>query len=283
MTMVAMLAALVLVMVIGLVLAAKHSYVAVPPNHALVINRMNRVEVSRTAALVAPIVHRAELMDVSLKAMKIECVGRNGISCRDDIRADLRASFTLRVGSSAEDVLRVASQIGCARASDESTIDELFRGRFSEALESVAKTLSFEQLIEQREEFGEHVLEQIGEDLQGYRLEGLAIESLTQTPVEQLDPNNILDARGIRKLTESTTAHRIACHEAERDAELRIARLDSEVKLHLLELRQRRDDALHRFREETGKGLTEAELEAEIAERLRALTGEVGKLRSAAT
>lgn len=279
MTMVAVLAGVGVLMAIVLGLMAKHSFVAVPSGHVLIINRLNRIEVSSNNAMVLPIVHRAELMDVSVRTLKIECQGRHGLSCRDDIRADLRAVFSVRVGTSVEDILKVAARVGCARATEVTTIDEIFRGRFTEALESVAKEVSFEQLASQREEFRDQVVEQIGSDLQGYVLDDVAIESLGQTPIEQLDPNHIMDARGIRTITESTTAHRIATHEAERDAELRIARLDSEIKLHLLQLRQRRDDALHRFREETGRGLTEEELEAEVSERLRALMTEIMELR----
>ena len=38
----------------------------------------------------------------------------------------------------------------------------------------------------------------IGKDLNGYALEDIAIDYLEQTPLETLDPNNVLDAEGIR-------------------------------------------------------------------------------------
>ena len=45
----------------------------------------------------------------------------------------------------------------------------------------------------------------IGTDLNGYRLDNCHIDYLEQTPLESLNPQNILDAEGIKKITELTT------------------------------------------------------------------------------
>lgn len=44
----------------------------------------------------------------------------------------------------------------------------------------------------------------IGRDLNGYVLDDVAIDGLEQTPIELLDPNNVLDAQGIRKIRSLT-------------------------------------------------------------------------------
>ena len=67
----------------------------------------------------------------------------------------------------------------------------------------------FEDLYTQRQEFKDQIIEIIGTDLNGYSLEDAAIDYLEQTPLEALDPENILDAEGIRSITELTAAKNV--------------------------------------------------------------------------
>jgi uncharacterized membrane protein YqiK len=106
-------------------------------------------------------------------------------------------------------VLKVAQLIGCARASDQNTLEELFVAKFSEALKTVGKRLDFEELYTQRDVFKDQIIEVIGRDLDGYILTDAAIDYLEQTPLDKLDKNNILDASGIRKITEITAGQNV--------------------------------------------------------------------------
>lgn len=112
-----------------------------------------------------------------------------------------------------EDVLKVAQSIGCARASDLQTLDELFSAKFSEALKTVGKQLEFEELYTKRGEFKDQLIEVIGRDLNGYILDDAAIDYLEQTPLNSLDPHNILDAQGIRKITKITAKQNVFTNE----------------------------------------------------------------------
>ncbi len=79
---------------------------------------------------------------------------------------------------------------------------ELFDAKFSEALKTVGKQFEFVELYDKREKFKDEILKVIGTDLNGYRLDDCAIDYLEQTRLELLNPNNILDAEGIKKITE---------------------------------------------------------------------------------
>ncbi|NEE61034.1 flotillin family protein, partial [Streptomyces sp. SID8455] len=83
-------------------------------------------------------------------------------------------------------------------------IQEFFAAKFSEALKTVGKQLDFVDLYTKREEFRDRIIQVIGTDLNGYHLDDAAIDFLEQTPMSQLDGANILDAQGIRKITELT-------------------------------------------------------------------------------
>ena len=82
----------------------------------------------------------------------IERTGREGLICRDNIRADIRITFFVRVNKTTEDVIKVAQAIGTERASHEQTLQELFNAKFSEALKTVGKQLDFVDLYTRRNE-----------------------------------------------------------------------------------------------------------------------------------
>jgi uncharacterized membrane protein YqiK len=63
--------------------------------------------------------HRAEVMDISVKTIEIDRRGKEGLICKDNIRADIKVTFFVRVNKTTEDVLKVAQSIGCVRASDQ--------------------------------------------------------------------------------------------------------------------------------------------------------------------
>ena len=179
---------------------------------ALIVSKLRKVDVTFTGQVVLPVLHKAEVMDISVKTIEITRAGKDGLICRDNIRADIRISFFVKVNKTVEDVIKVAQAVGTARASDRNTLQELFHAKFSEALKTVGKQLDFTDLYTKREELRYRIIEVIGVDLNGYHLEDAAIDYLEQTPLTQLDPANVLDAQGIRKITE-LTADRARAHQ----------------------------------------------------------------------
>ena len=162
-------------------------YRKVAQGQALIINGMKGNKVTFNGGVVIPIFNKAEYMDISVKAMEVERTGRNGLICEDNIRADIRVTFYVRVNKTQEDVLKVAQSVGCQRASTQQTLEELFQAKFSEALKTVGKQMEFTTLFTERERFKEQIILVIGEDLNGYRLEDVAIDYLEQTKKESVD------------------------------------------------------------------------------------------------
>jgi uncharacterized membrane protein YqiK len=70
------------------------------------------------------------------------------------------------------------------------------------------------------------------------------------TPVTSLDPDHIVDARGIRKITEITATERRNTHELERRQAMEIARQDLAANEALLEMERMRAEAEARQRYE---------------------------------
>ncbi|CAM1345212.1 flotillin family protein [Tenacibaculum amylolyticum] len=252
-------------------------YKKVPQGQALVRTGFKGTKVATDRGMyVVPVFHRVEIMDISVKKIQIERIGNDGLVCKDNLRADIKVAFFVRVNNEVEFIKKVAQTIGCGRASDIETLEELFEAKFSEALKTVGKKFDFTELYEARREFRDEIVDIIGTDLNGYTLEDCAIDYLEQTPVNFLKSDNILDAEGIKKITELTAAQNVKANLIKRDEEKVIRKQDVEAREAILELdkqlaekeeQQKREIANIKAREEaeTLKVAEEERLKSESA------------------
>ena len=219
-------------------------YRKVPQGTALIINDMSSApKVRFTGAFVIPVLYLAEEMKISLISMEVPRRGKDGLICKDNMRADVEVVFYLRVNERAEDVLLVAKTVGVDRASDKNAVSQLFQAKFSEALKTVGKKFDFLDLFEKRHEFREEIIKVIGKDLNGYVLEDVAIDYLEQTKKADLDRNNIMDAEGIRKITELTAAQNVKTNELEQDEKLAITKQNTTTTEQMLAMDRQRAEA----------------------------------------
>ncbi|MER1757079.1 hypothetical protein [Proteus mirabilis] len=234
----------VILVILGLFGLFKAFYIKVPQGTALIVNDMtSQPKVHFTGALVYPVIYKKEFMRISLLTLEVDRRGKDGLICQDNLRADITAAFYLRVNETTEDVLKVAKAIGVDRASDHQAVSTLFSAKFSEALKTVGKQFELSKLFEDRQNFRDRIVDVIGKDLNGYALEDVAIDYLEQTPKSALDPNNIFDSEGIRKITEITAIHNIETNQKERDQELAIQKKNVETREASLALERQQADA----------------------------------------
>ena len=213
---VAVVVFIVIAVLVLLGLMVSRLFRKVPQGQALVVSKWRTVVVTFTGQVVIPVIHKSEIMDISVKNIQIERRGKgNGLICKDNIRADISVEFFVKVDPTEQAVKKVAQAIGCERASDIQTLNTLFAAKFSEALKTVGKKFEFESLYTDRDSFRDEIVEIIEKDLNGYVLEDVAIDYLEQTPLADFDPDNILDADGIRKITERTAIQHIETNKAE--------------------------------------------------------------------
>ena len=241
----------VVFLLIVLAIVFKSFYKKVDQGTALIVNDMSsQPKVHFTGALIIPVLYRAELMKISLITLQVDRRGKEGLICRDNMRADIAVAFYLRVNETQADVLRVAKALGADRASDKHAVDELFNAKFSEALKTVGKKFDFTDLFEKRQEFRDEIVKVIGNDLNGYVLEDVAIDYLEQTPKNLLDPSNILDAEGIRKITELTASQNVITNELSQNEHLAITKKNVETSEATLSLERQQAEAEARQKRE---------------------------------
>jgi uncharacterized membrane protein YqiK len=251
------------VIVLGLFVLIARTWRQVEQGRALIVNKMgSEPKVTFTGAIVLPIVNKAEIMDLSVKTIEISRRGTEGLICKDNIRADIKVTFFVRVNKTKDDVLKVAQSIGCMRASQQQTLEELFSAKFSEALKTVGKQMDFEQLYTQRNVFKDQIIEVIGKDLNGYVLDDAAIDFLEQTPVAILDPSNVLDSLGIEKITKITTAANIATNQLKQTERMELGRQNLTAQEAIYRFEQAQAEAEAKKNKEVAVAVSREENEA---------------------
>lgn len=271
---------IIVVMVVFLVaVMVSRLFRKVPQGQALVVSKWRSVVVTFTGQIVVPVIHKAEIMDISVKNIQIERRGKgNGLICKDNIRADISVEFFVKVDPTEQAVKKVAQAIGCERASDIGTLNTLFAAKFSEALKTVGKKFDFESLYTDRDSFRDEIVEIIGKDLNGYVLEDVAIDYLEQTPLADFDPDNILDADGIRKITERTAVQHIETNKAEQLEREETTRRTVDADKKLFEMERDRAEALARQQQDIRTVQAEADASAKLIEEAERKKSEEARL-----
>lgn len=267
--------------VVGIATAFTKFYRKPGPEEAIVKTGMGGLSVvTGKGMMVIPLLQEAHVMDLSVKTILIDREGSEGLICKDNMRADIKVTFFVRVNNKEQDIKTVAETIGPRRASEQGKLEELFEAKFSEALKTVGKGFEFVQLYTERDQFKEQILRVIGTDLNGYVLDDCAIDFLEQTPLEALSPTNILDAEGIKKITELTAAEKVKENQFTRDKEKTLKKQDVEAEEAILELERQRVEANEKQKKEIAAISAREQSEAKkIAEEER-LKFETARIRT---
>ncbi len=256
-------------------------YQKVGPEEALVRSGWHGLAaVTGQGIMVYPVIHRGERMDLSVKRIPIHRKGSQGLICRDNMRADIEVAFFVRVNNTRDAILQVAQSLGCRRASDQAALVELFDAKFSEALKTVGKRFDFVELYEERDKFKEEILKVIGTDLNGYVLDDCAIDYLEQTASSMMDPHNILDAMGIKKITDLTAREHILANEINREKEKTIKKQDVEAREAILVLERQQIEAEQKQQREVAEITARQQAEARLVQEQERLRSQSAQIRT---
>lgn len=220
------------------------TYKKVPNNHsAMIINGLKTRLVTFTGGFVFPRINTKEIMDISVKTVELDRRGKHSLSCKDNIRADITVSFYIGVNPKSEDVLAVAQAIGSENTTNEGVLREHFLPKFSEAVKTIGKQFNFEELLHDRDEFNAKVREMLEGNMDGFRLQRVAIDYLEQTPLSDHSKDNILDVEGIRRITERTAAQNVQTHRLQQEEIETKRKREVEKEERVLELGRQEEEA----------------------------------------
>jgi uncharacterized membrane protein YqiK len=96
--------------------------------------------------------------------------------------------------------------LGVDVASDPTALRSLFAPILMEAVETVLAEWKFSEFCQGRERTRDRVICMIGEDLNGFRLDRIALHKVEQTPVRYYNAKNVRDVEGLQKIKEMTEA-----------------------------------------------------------------------------
>lgn len=176
---------LILLVTIILMLAIIMSgFKKVPQGNALIRTGVGGTKVAINHSLIAfPLLHSVEVMDITIKAVKINRLGKNALRFKNNVPVDMKVSFIVGVNHSVKDIRNVAQNIGAAECSKMETLLSLFETEFSEALTIAAKDLDIVKVVDSRDEFKSLVSDNVlKQDSKGYYINDFIINSIEKTP-----------------------------------------------------------------------------------------------------
>ncbi len=232
---------------LGFIMAMLSSFLKkAAPGTALVKTGLglSKAQISTSSSIAIPLIHRIETIDLTVKIVKISRRGADSLSCADGIRAEVEVDFYVKINSLEDDIRRVATTIGCEKASNLNAIKDLFEAKLADALKTAGAKLTFDQLYQNRHQFRDEILVALGHSqggdvvLNGFRLDDVAIHYLEQLPLTKHDENNVLDAKGIKEIAQRTSVEAESANNRLRTREVTIAEQNREAKIRQLQIAQ---------------------------------------------
>jgi flotillin len=218
-------------------------------------------------AIVVPVLH--EVVRVPLETMRLDVdrTGGDALITADKLRADLKAEFYIRVQPNREDVLNAARSLG-EKTFNLRSIEELVKDKLISTLRAVAAARTLDELNAKREEFAAETKRAVEADLRhnGLTLETVTVSKLDQTDPQLLNPNNVFDAQGLRRIAEITQAALVERNQIEREAERARAAKDVATRQQILELERQRAEAEAVQRAQVARIQAERDAEAKKAQ-----------------
>jgi uncharacterized membrane protein YqiK len=142
----------------------------------------------------------------------------------------------------------------------------------------VGRQFPFVDLYNSRDKLKEGILKTIGTDLNGFVLEDVAIDYLEQTDVSLLNPDNILDSEGIKKITELTAAQKVLANSIDREREKTITKQNVETQEAILELNRQLAEAEQKQKREVATITAREEAEAKKVQQEQRLRSEQARI-----
>lgn len=229
-------------LLVGAVFIALFCIRKIQPGRAGVKTGWGGVKVSFDWMTQFPVLQTFHVVDISVKKLEIARKGKDGLVCKDNIRADIVVAFYIRVEATEESVRKVSQMLTPERVSDLAQLRELFEAKFSEALKTAGKQMEFHELFTERTKFRDQIQGTIGKDLDGFFLQDVAIDYLEQTPLDQHDPSNVLDAEGIKKITEITQRERVLANEFSQRAQVHVEKENADADIAKREQKRRNEE-----------------------------------------
>ena len=180
--------------------------------------------------LALPFLHRIEEINMRTLRIEVRRTAEKSLITEDRMRVDVELEFYLRVQPTIDGVATAAQAIGSKSLSPDG-VRNLLEGRFIDAIQATAASLTMDSLHDRRAEFVKTIRESVRDNLahSGLQLESVSLTRMDQAAFAALDDNNAFNAVGLRKLAEiiATSKKKRAEIEADADVSVRQTQLEA--------------------------------------------------------
>lgn len=232
-------------------------------------------------AIVLPVLHEVIPVNMNTLRLEVKRATDQALITKDRMRVDVAAEFYVRVKPTEESIATAAQTLG-QKTMQPNELKSLVEGKFVDSLRSVAAEMAMEELHEKRVDFVQKVQQAVSEELfkNGLELETVSLTGLDQTDFKFFNPQNIFDAEGLTKLTETIEDRRKKRNGLEQDADLAIKTKNLETEQARLKItREEEYSKMEQIRE---LSIRRAEQQAEIATQESEKQREAGEAKIAA-
>src|SRR6476619_8056286 len=200
--------------------------------------------VINSGAFVLPFIHDVTPVNMNVLRMQVVRNRDDALITKDRMRVDIESEFYVRVPPTREAVTIAAATLG-RRTMNVAELDALLSGKLVSALRAVASEMTMEEMHERRGEYVTRVKESALEGLKrnGLELESVAITDLDQTDLEFFNPSNRFDAEGLTKLIEDIEARRKLRNDIEQESMILIRRRNLEAERQALDIERESETA----------------------------------------
>lgn len=217
------------------------------------------------AALVLPFLHQAESIPLRSHRLVLDKRGKEALVTGDSLRVDVVTEFSVRVAADELSVATAASTLG-AQSIHSEDLDELLRGRLSDAVQQVVAKFSLAGLHKGRHEFSVSVNDILQPSLNDYGLvlDAVSLLQLDQASLETFDQNNVFDAVGLRQLSQTLSEQRLQRVNIDAQTEVSVRETELASLRKRLELEQQQSDLelAQRQRIEVSRAQSDADIES---------------------
>lgn len=204
---------------------------------------------------------------VNIERRGKEGSGRGAVRTKDFLRAKLRAVLYVAVDPNSQTVLTAAERLtGQAGKLTVETILEAIEDRCDSAIRSAAKNKTLQEIDSDKEQFGQAVLSALTDDFIkiGLVLNNVALSDVEEDPTGY-NPDDYLDAQGLRERTEKVSRAKKETTEVESQTAVAIATIRRDEALQLLDVKRAEEQATAKLDAETAAIRAAAEREAKVA------------------
>jgi flotillin len=240
----------VLLIVVAAVMGAINNYYVKPePNQVLVRTGQGGIKVIKDdGGWVIPVLHKTKPVSLENGIISIVRDGRDesseSLRTKDNLRALVVADFIYHVDPTDENIIAAVRAFGDSASSPDEVAIKL-RDRFDSALRSAAADFELDKMVRDRKSYRDIVFRISEETIHadGLRLIDMPLKRVDQAPKEQYDPNNILDAQGLKTITLMVTQAEVERNNAERNKEKLITEKNVQTRQQVLSLEQAQKQA----------------------------------------